>query len=140
MGGRRQAGPPPRRRDALPAHPPAATPHLVRRGAGARVRQDERPEPASALDRAARRACRETEARGGQEEQRVSWDHSPCWWASTNQSHLSTPREISVRMSALPASSSSFISSIPSRTVRPNPASASDSAATCSAPVERVNG
>src|SRR5207247_9234319 len=63
-----------------------------------------------------------------------------CWCASTNQSHLSVPREISVRMSALPASSSSFISSMPTRTVRPNAASASDSAATCCAPVESVNG
>src|SRR2546426_4031869 len=62
--------------------------------------------------------------------QRVSWDHAPCCCASTNHSHLSTPREISVRMSALAASSSSFISSMPTRTVRPNMASASDSAAT----------
>src|SRR6266850_4964808 len=58
-----------------------------------------------------------------------------CWCASTNHSHLSTPREISVSMSALPESSSSFISSIAMRAARPNALSASESAATCSAPL-----
>src|SRR6266496_2197303 len=41
-----------------------------------------------------------------------------CACASTNQSHWSIPREISVSTSALSASSSAFISSIPTRTVR----------------------
>src|SRR6185503_3214603 len=54
-----------------------------------------------------------------------------CWCASTNHSHLSTPREISVSMSALSASSSSFISSMVMRAARPNALNASDSAATC---------
>src|SRR5258706_308774 len=58
-----------------------------------------------------------------------------CWCASTNHSHLSTPREIPVSMSALPASSSSSISAIVMRAARPNALSASESAATCSAPV-----
>ncbi len=34
----------------------------------------------------------------------------------------------------------SFISSMPTRTVRPNPASASESAATCSSPLESASG
>ena len=58
-----------------------------------------------------------------------------CWCASTNHSHLSTPREISVSMSALPESSSSSISAIVMRAARPNALSASDSAATCSGPL-----
>src|SRR6266496_5629089 len=59
-----------------------------------------------------------------------------CWCASTNHSHLSTPREMPVSMSALAASSSSSISAIEMRAARPNALRASESAATCSSSLE----
>src|SRR6266478_3916506 len=58
-------------------------------------------------------------------------DHrSACRWASTNHSHLSTPREISVNMSAVSRSPSSSAWSMPLRADLPNAAKADDSAST----------
>src|ERR1041384_6106737 len=95
-------------------------------------------------DRLVRRAV-EGEVRGldaGRQElvRRRGHERPSSRCASTNQSHLSMPRVTSVRTSALAASLRSFISSMPSRAARPNPASASESAATCSAPLESPSG
>src|SRR3954470_15863903 len=54
-----------------------------------------------------------------------------CEWASTNHSHLSIPREISVNRSAVSASSNSPASLIVLRASRPNVASARATASTC---------
>src|SRR5438445_8931926 len=65
---------------------------------------------------------------------------APSAWASTNHSHLSTPREISVQMSVESASPSSSVSSIARRMRSPKLASAFDSAQTCSSPLEMLMG
>src|SRR5947208_9799414 len=59
---------------------------------------------------------------------------SACRCASTNQSHLSTPRETSVKRSAVSASESSLERSISARTSLPNALRTAESASTCSRP------
>ena len=52
---------------------------------------------------------------------RESLNHLLAWvWASTNQSHLSMPRETSVKMSVVSASLSPCVSSMVTRASRPN--------------------
>src|SRR5438132_1393798 len=65
---------------------------------------------------------------------------APSACASTNHSHLSVPREISVQMSDASTSSRSAVWSIARRTRSPKPDSAEDRAHTCSSPVEIVSG
>src|SRR5256886_11344864 len=65
---------------------------------------------------------------------------APSAWASTNHSHLSTPREISVQMSVESASPSSSVSSMARRIRSPKLASALDRAHTCSSPLEMLIG
>src|SRR5437016_10327574 len=65
---------------------------------------------------------------------------APSACASTNHSHLSTPREISVQMSVASVSPSSSVSSIARRMRSPKVASALDSAHTCSSPLEMLIG
>src|SRR5881227_3977679 len=65
---------------------------------------------------------------------------SACRCASTNQSHLSTPRETSVKRSAVSASESSLERSISARTSLPNALRTAESASTCSRPSPRLTG
>src|SRR5207253_4369807 len=65
---------------------------------------------------------------------------APSAWASTNHSHLSTPREISVQMSVESASPNSSVSSMARRMRSPKLASALDNAQTCSSPLEMLMG
>ena len=65
---------------------------------------------------------------------------SPCIWASTNQSHLSMAREISVRISAVSSSRSSSTCWIARRVPAPKVARADESASTCSFPLVALDG